>query len=256
MKLIVGLGNPGGKYAHNRHNVGFMAVDELFDHHDFSPWRKRFSGEVAEGRIGGNKCLLLKPSTYMNESGRSVGEALRFYKLDLDDVFVLYDEIDLVPGKLKAKSGGGNAGHNGLRSLSAHIGNDYHRIRIGVGRPAQKSQVANHVLRDFSKADEAWRVPLLEAIARKFSSLLEQGAAQFLTQVTAHLAPLDEGSERKKKMALQKNGKGQPARQQGKPKSPKAVSKGKSKVGEGGPLADMLNIWKTSNKDKSNKDGD
>ena len=154
MKLIVGLGNPGGKYAHNRHNVGFMAVDEIFDAYDFSPWRKRFSGEFCEGRIGRTKCLMLKPSTFMNESGRSVGEAARFYKLDLDDVIVLYDEIDLVAGKLKVKKGGGNAGHNGLRSISSHLENDYHRVRIGVGRPAQKSQVSNYVLRDFNKSDQ------------------------------------------------------------------------------------------------------
>ncbi len=256
MKLIVGLGNPGGKYARNRHNIGFMAVDELFEHHDFSPWRKRFSGEVAEGRIGRNKCLLLKPSTYMNESGRSVGEALRFYKLDLGDVFVLYDEIDLVPGKLKAKSGGGNAGHNGLRSMSAHVGNDYHRIRIGVGRPAQKSQVANHVLRDFSKADEDWRGPLLDAIARKFSLVLEQGAAQFLSEVAAHLAPLDESKARKKTVAQKDRSKGKSDQQQGKPKSQKTVSKDTSKADDGGRLADLLNLWKTSNKDKSSKDGD
>ncbi|MCF6199415.1 MAG: aminoacyl-tRNA hydrolase [Hyphomicrobiaceae bacterium] len=256
MKLIVGLGNPGGKYAQNRHNVGFMAVDELFEHHDFSPWRKRFSGVVAEGRIGRNKCLLLKPSTFMNESGRSVGEALRFYKLDLEDVFVLYDEIDLVPGKLKAKCSGGNAGHNGLRSMSAHVGNDYHRIRIGVGRPAQKSQVANHVLRDFSKADEEWRAPLLDAIARKFSTYLEQGTAQFLNEVAEHLAPLDEARPgkdrgRNKTGASQNKGKSAPAQQQGKQKSQKAAREDKSTTGdEGGPLADMLSIWKKSTKDK------
>ena len=251
MKLIVGLGNPGGKYAQNRHNVGFMAVDELFEHYEFSPWRKRFSGEVAEGRIGGHKCLLLKPSTYMNESGRSVGEALRFYKLDLDDVFVLYDEIDLVPGQLKAKCGGGNAGHNGLRSMSAHVGNDYHRIRIGVGRPAQKSQVSNYVLRDFSKADEEWRAPLLDAIARKFGSCLEQGAAQFLNEVAEHLAPLNENKGRDKRVASKNKGKSALPQQQGKQESPKTVSKDNSATqNEGGPLADMLNLWKNSGKDK------
>jgi PTH1 family peptidyl-tRNA hydrolase len=247
MKLIVGLGNPGTKYARNRHNVGFMAVDEIFDHHDFTPWRKRFSGEVAEGRIGRDKCLLLKPLTYMNESGRSVGEALRFYKLDLDDVIVLYDEIDLHPGKLKAKCGGGNAGHNGLRSMSAHIGNDYHRIRIGVGRPAQKSQVANHVLRDFSKADEQWREPLLDAIARKIELYLDKGAATFLNEVASHLAPLDEGQGRgEKKTAGQKRPEksAKPSRKEAsKPKE----DAGKSKPDEGGALAAMLANWKKSN---------
>ncbi len=249
MKLIVGLGNPGGKYAHNRHNVGFMAVDEIFDHHDFTPWRKRFSGEVAEGRIGRHKCLLLKPSTYMNESGRSVGEALRFYKLDLEDVVVLYDEIDLVPGKLKAKSGGGNAGHNGLRSMSAHIGNDYHRIRIGVGRPAQKSQVSNHVLRDFSKADGTWLAPLLDSIARKISTYLERGAAQFLNEVAEHLAPLDE-SKKNKKSANRSPDKQQDKKTTGKDKSREdKMPEKKAQADERGALGDMLSLWKKSNKE-------
>ena len=235
MKLIVGLGNPGRKYARNRHNVGFMAVDAIFDHHDFTPWRKRFSGELAEGRIGRDKCLLLKPMTYMNESGRSVGEALRFYRLDVDDVIVLYDEIDLLPGKLKAKKGGGNAGHNGLRSLTAHIGNDYHRIRIGVGRPAQKAQVANYVLRDFAKSDEQWRKPLLDAIARRIDYHLEKGAAVFLSEVAVLLAPLDEGKA-KAKPAAKSAPKSQPAQ------------KARQKEA-GGPLASMLKNWKKPNED-------
>ena len=235
MKLIVGLGNPGGKYSRNRHNVGFMAVDEIFDAYDFSPWRNRFSGELCEGRIGRTKCLLLKPSTYMNESGRSVGEAMRFFKLDLDDVIVLYDEIDLVAGKLKAKSGGGNAGHNGLRSMSNHLGNDYHRIRIGVGRPAQKSQVANYVLRDFSKSDHQWLEPLLDAIARKFSAFLEQGSGVFLNQVAEHLAPFEERPKKKAASDETKNTL--------KPKNEKKTS---NQSGERGPLADMLKLWKKS----------
>ncbi len=249
MKLIVGLGNPGEKYAGNRHNVGFMAVDELHDHYSFSPWRKRFSGELAEGRIGRHKCLLLKPMTFMNESGRSVGEALRFYKLDLQDVVVLYDEIDLVPGKLRVKAGGGNAGHNGLRSMTSHIGNDYHRIRIGVGRPAQKSQVANYVLRDFGKGDRDWRDPLLEAIARKMDCFLEQGGSAFLKEVADHLAPLDdragqkapEGSGRRTGVSA-KTGAGASGR------SKKTVRAGDRKE-QGGPLADMLKFWKDTNKD-------
>jgi peptidyl-tRNA hydrolase, PTH1 family len=253
MKLIVGLGNPGGKYANNRHNVGFMAVDEIHDHYGFSPWRKRFSGELAEGMIGHAKCLLLKPSTYMNESGRSVGEALRFYKLDLDDVIVLYDEIDLVPGKLKAKNGGGNAGHNGLRSMSSHIGNEYHRIRIGVGRPSQKSQVSNYVLRDFSKADLQWCEPLLDAIARKMSFYVEQGAPAFLKEVAEHLAPLEEPKKKKP----QKPSRGEGAASTSDNTAAKIERQAKQKPlkttqqpGKSGPLADMLKIWKKSSKDE------
>ena len=142
MKLIVGLGNPGDEHSGNRHNVGFMAVDRIAAAHGFSSWRKRFQGLIAEGEIGGERCILLKPQTYMNESGRSVGEAVRFLKIPIGDVIVVYDEIDLVPGKLKVKTGGGNAGHNGLRSISAHLENDYVRVRIGVGHPGVKELVA------------------------------------------------------------------------------------------------------------------
>ena len=138
MKLFVGLGNPGAEYAFNRHNVGFMAADAIAATHGFPAWRKRFQGLAAEGRLGREQVLLLKPQTYMNESGRSVGEAVRFYKLDLADVIVFHDELDLVPGKVRVKAGGGVAGHNGLRSITAHIGNDYVRVRIGIGHPGSK----------------------------------------------------------------------------------------------------------------------
>ncbi len=248
MKLIVGLGNPGGKYADNRHNVGFMAVDEIYDFHDFSPWRKRFSGEVCEGRIGRTKCLMLKPSTYMNESGRSVGEAARFYKLDLDDIIVLYDEIDLVAGKLKAKTGGGNAGHNGLRSISSHLGNDYHRVRIGVGRPAQKSQVSNYVLRDFNKSDQQWLEPLLDAIARKFETFLERGSGDFLNQVAEHLTPLDVKPAKKPASKSRQDGSGD--KKPEKKDAPSKPSKTSPQSDDRGPLADMLNLWKKTDTDK------
>jgi PTH1 family peptidyl-tRNA hydrolase len=165
MKLFVGLGNPGAEYVFNRHNVGFMAVDAIAAAHGFPAWRKRFSGLAAEGKLGGETVLLLKPQTYMNESGRAAGEAVRFYKFDLADVIVFHDEIDLAPGKVRVKQGGGVAGHNGLRSLTAHIGNDYMRVRIGVGHPGHKDLVTHHVLRDFAKADHAWLEPLLAAIA-------------------------------------------------------------------------------------------
>ncbi len=189
MQLIAGLGNPGGKYAGNRHNVGFMALDAIAAAHGFSPWRKRFAGESCDGVLSGEKCLLLKPLTYMNESGRALGEAVRFYKLPLSNVLVIHDEIDLGPGKLKMKKGGGNAGHNGLRSISAHIGNDYRRLRIGVGHPGRKELVHAHVLKDFSKADHAWLDPLLDAIAEAAPLLGAGDDARFLNAVTQKTRP-------------------------------------------------------------------
>jgi PTH1 family peptidyl-tRNA hydrolase len=174
MKLFVGLGNPGAEHASNRHNVGFMAVDAIAGAHGFPAWRKRFQGAAAEGKLGGEQVLLFKPGTYMNKSGQAVGEAVRFYKLDLDDVVVFHDELDLAPGKVRVKTGGGVAGHNGLRSLSAHIGNDYVRVRIGIGHPG-KYLVTHHVLHDFAKSDQAWLKPLLEAIAAE-APYLAQGA--------------------------------------------------------------------------------
>lgn len=165
MKLFVGLGNPDGEHALNRHNVGFMAVDAIGTRHNFPVWRKRFQGAASEGKLGGEAVLLLKPGTYMNESGRAVGEAVRFYKLDLSDVVVFHDELDLAPGKVRVKTGGGVAGHNGLRSLTAHIGNDYVRVRIGIGHPGSREAVTHHVLSNFFKADREWLNPLLDAMA-------------------------------------------------------------------------------------------
>lgn len=186
MKLIAGLGNPGGKYAANRHNIGFMAVDEIARRHGFSPWRRRFSGQVAEGRLGGDKVVLLKPTTYMNESGRSVGEAMRFFKLAPQDVIVIHDELDLAPGKLRLKTGGGHAGHNGLRSIIAHIGADFHRLRLGIGHPGDKRAVHGYVLRDFPKAEREWLEPLIAAVADEADLLVKGDFAGFLNRV--HLA--------------------------------------------------------------------
>ena len=182
MKLLVGLGNPGQKYARNRHNIGFMALDKIAERHGFGPWRSRFKAEVAEGRLGGDKCLLLKPQTYMNLSGEAVREAVQFYKLSLEDVFVFHDEIDLAAAKLKVKSGGGNAGHNGLKSISSHLGNDYVRVRLGVGRPADKADVAAYVLRDFAKAEQGWLEDMLDAITRHVGVLLEGHAGDFASK--------------------------------------------------------------------------
>lgn len=183
MKLLVGLGNPGAKYERNRHNVGFMAVDRIAADHGFGTFRRRFHGQVADGEIAGERVLILKPDTYMNESGQAVGEAARFLKISESDIVVLYDEIDLAPGKLKVKTGGGNAGHNGLRSISAHLGNDYVRVRIGVGHPGRKDLVAHYVLHDFAAADREWLEPLLEAISKSAGRLATGDHPRFLSEV-------------------------------------------------------------------------
>jgi PTH1 family peptidyl-tRNA hydrolase len=190
MLLLVGLGNPGNKYADNRHNIGFMAVDEIVRRHDFAVARKRFQGLLCEGKLGGQKVLALKPQTFMNESGRSVGEAARFYKLSPDQIVVIHDELDLAPGKLRVKRGGGLAGHNGLRSLAAHIGKDFRRIRLGVGHPGDKGKVLSHVLRDFAKADDAWLDPLLAAMAQAAPLLVRDDSdSAFASKVALILKP-------------------------------------------------------------------
>jgi PTH1 family peptidyl-tRNA hydrolase len=186
MRLFVGLGNPGTKYARNRHNIGFMAVDEIARRHGFSPWRRRFQGETSEGSLGGERVILLKPTTYMNESGRAVQEAASFFKLAPADITVLQDELELPPGKVRVKIGGGIAGHNGLRSISAHIGNEYRRVRLGIGHPGVKELVHGHVLSDFAKDDSGWVTTLCDAVA-EHAALLVQGAdATFANKV--HLA--------------------------------------------------------------------
>jgi PTH1 family peptidyl-tRNA hydrolase len=174
MLLIVGLGNPGAEYARHRHNVGYIAADAIHRRHGFGPWRSRFHGRASEGTLAGVKTLLLKPETYMNESGRAVAAAMQFYKLAPADIVVIHDEVDLPPGKTRVKAGGGSAGHNGLRSVTGHIGNDYRRLRIGVGHPGVKDMVQNHVLRDFAKADAEWLNPLIDAIA-EYAPLLAEG---------------------------------------------------------------------------------
>ncbi|MEM7399450.1 MAG: aminoacyl-tRNA hydrolase [Pseudomonadota bacterium] len=183
MKLFVGLGNPGAQYAFNRHNVGFMALDVMAAAHGFAAWRKRFQGLTCEGRLGGEQVLLLKPQTYMNESGRSAGEAARFYKIQLDDIVAFHDELDLAPGKVRVKVGGGVAGHNGLKSLSAHLGNDYMRVRIGIGHPGHRDQVTGHVLRDFAKADMDSLEPLLFKMSDAAPLLANGEKDKFQTQV-------------------------------------------------------------------------
>jgi PTH1 family peptidyl-tRNA hydrolase len=186
MLLLVGLGNPGPRYTCNRHNIGYMAVDEIVRRHGFGPWRRRFQGQCADGRIDALKVLALKPETYMNESGRSVGEAMRFYKLEPEAVLVFHDDLDLRPGKVKVKRGGGHAGHNGLRSLDAHIGRDYRRVRLGIGHPGHKDQVHPYVLRDFPKAEEPLVAKVVDAVAGEIGRLIAGDDGAFMSRV-AHL---------------------------------------------------------------------
>ncbi|MDP6689313.1 MAG: aminoacyl-tRNA hydrolase [Alphaproteobacteria bacterium] len=189
MLLLVGLGNPGSKYADNRHNIGFMAVDEIVRRHGFAPERRRFQGLTSEGTLGGQKVLVLKPQTFMNESGRSVGEAARFFKIDAERIIVFHDELDLEPGKLRVKKGGGLAGHNGLKSLAAHIGKDFRRVRLGIGHPGDKNRVMSYVLRDFPKADDKWLDPLLDAMAEAAPLLALKDDAAFASKVALILNP-------------------------------------------------------------------
>ena len=189
MLLLVGLGNPGPRHAKNRHNIGFMAVDEIVRRHGFGPWRKRFRGQVAEGNVAGEKVLALKPETYMNESGRAVGEAVRFYKLVPAQVLVVYDEIDLRPGKIKVKTGGGAGGHNGIRSIDSHIGKNYKRLRLGIGHPGDKDLVHGHVLSDFSKQDKAWLDKLLDAVADELPLLVKGDEGAFMSRVAHIMTP-------------------------------------------------------------------
>lgn len=189
MLLFVGLGNPDPDYENNRHNVGFMAVDEISGRHGFAPARARFQGLVAEGRLAGDKVLALKPTTFMNLSGQSVGEAARYFKIPPEDIIVFHDELDLAAGKIRVKQGGGHAGHNGLRSLDQHIGKDYWRVRIGIGHPGDKNKVEGHVLKDFSKDEQKWLQPLLSAMADAAPLLAEGDESGFMNKVTTLLRP-------------------------------------------------------------------
>ena len=189
MKLWVGLGNPGAKYARNRHNIGYMAVDRIAADHGFSPWRAKFQGSLSEGRFGSGKVALLKPETFMNLSGQSVGEAMRFFKLEPQDVTVFQDELDLAPGKLRVKTGGGHAGHNGLRSLHAHIGEGYVRVRLGIGHPGHKDRVSGYVLSDFAKSDQDWLEDLLRGISDGAGDLAAGDTGRFMNAVALRTTP-------------------------------------------------------------------
>jgi len=189
MQLFVGLGNPGAKYTRNRHNIGFMAVEAIGEGHAFGPWKAKFRGRVAEGTLGGEKVLLLKPETFMNRSGEAVGEAARFYKLGPGDITVFHDELDLAPGKLRVKRGGGHAGHNGLRSIHAHLGADYARVRLGIGHPGHKDRVAGYVLQDFAKSDAGWLDDLMRGIAEGAPWLAQGESDRFQSAVAQRMVP-------------------------------------------------------------------
>src|SRR3984957_6033363 len=186
MRLFVGLGNPGTKHAHNRHNIGFMAVGEIARRHGFAPWRRRFQGETSEGTLDRERVVLLRPTTFMNESGRAVQEAANFFKLGESEITVFQDELELPPGKVRVKVGGGIAGHNGLRSISAHVGNDYRRVRLGIGHPGIKDLVHSYVLSDFAKDERSWVEALREAIADNAGLLVTDRDSTFQNKV--HLA--------------------------------------------------------------------
>jgi PTH1 family peptidyl-tRNA hydrolase len=256
MKLLVGLGNPGKDYARHRHNVGFMALERIAARHGLGPWRKRYHGLVAEGPIGGRRVMLLMPQTFMNDSGQAVGEAQRYLKIPEADIYVIHDEIDLGPGKLKVKVGGGNAGHNGLRSISAHVGNEYARVRIGVGHPGRKDAVIGYVLHDFSKADQDWLEPMLDAIAEAAGRLAEGNDAHFLSDVTRRLQgsqgvsrPVREHSSREKPENGAKAGQvaaapSTAARASDAPtKAASAAPTPQANPERGGSLADNLKRW-------------
>lgn len=230
MLIIAGLGNPGSKYAANRHNIGFMAVDVIHRRHGFSSWSKKFKAEIAEGEIAGERVLLIKPQTYMNLSGEAVGEAMRFYKLEPKDITVIYDELDLPASKARIKVGGGHGGHNGIKSIDAHCGKDYRRLRLGIGHPGVKDLVHAHVLGDFAKADQAWLVPLLDAIADNADMLVRGEDSQLLNKIALATGGKPEAE---KPAAPKKQGAQSHIHQARNSAQPK-------KLPATGPMADML----------------
>jgi peptidyl-tRNA hydrolase, PTH1 family len=189
MLLVVGLGNPGSGYAKNRHNIGFMAADAIVRRHSFGRFRNKFHGEISEGSVAGRKVLVLKPKTYMNDSGRSVLAAATFHRVPTRNILVLHDELDLPGGRLRMKRGGGHGGHNGLRSIHAHLGPDFRRVRLGIGHPGDKDQVVRHVLKDFAKADQTWRDKILDAIAEHFPLLVRDNDSGFMNKVALVMQP-------------------------------------------------------------------
>ncbi|MET3559679.1 PTH1 family peptidyl-tRNA hydrolase [Bartonella japonica] len=184
MWLIAGLGNPGSQYQNNRHNIGFMAIDAIYQSFSFSPWSKKFQAEIANGLINGEKTFLIKPQTFMNLSGQAIGEALRFYKSDLNHLIIIHDELDLTLGKIRVKIGGGNNGHNGIKSIDAHCGTNYYRIRLGIGHPGSKDLVHQHVLGNFTKSDQEWLPLLLKTLAKNMNLLLKGDKSLFINEIS------------------------------------------------------------------------
>ncbi len=229
MLIIAGLGNPGAKYAGNRHNIGFMAVDAIHRRHSFSPWSKKFKAEISEGELAGEKVLLIKPQTFMNLSGEAVGEAMRFYKLQPSDLVAIYDELDLPAGKARLKTGGGHGGHNGIKSLDAHCGREYRRLRLGIGHPGVKDLVHNHVLGDFAKADLAWLEPLLDTLADNAEMLVRNEDSQLMNKIALALGgkPEEEKPKPEKKPAAKSH-------------IHQARNHSQQKLPATGPMAEML----------------
>ena len=234
MHLIVGLGNPGDKYSRNRHNIGFLAVEEIARRHAFPPFREKFKGLISEGTIAGEKVLILKPQTWMNSSGESIEAAQQFYKLAPADITVIYDEIDLVPGKSRIKRGGGNGGHNGLRSIDPRIGTDYRRVRLGVGHPGHKDAVMPHVLGDFSKADREWLEPLLTTLADNANLLITGDDNTLMNKLAIAVQGDAADRDQRPQPADPTRKKAQSHIRAARPKEPQA------KVPETGPMAAML----------------
>ncbi|ADY65132.1 aminoacyl-tRNA hydrolase [Agrobacterium tumefaciens] len=230
MKIIAGLGNPGAQYAGNRHNIGFMTVDALQRLPSFSPWARKFKAEISEGEIGGEKVLLMKPLTYMNLSGESVGEAMRFFKLAPADIIVIHDELDLLAGRARIKTGGGHGGHNGLKSIDAHCGKEYRRLRLGIGHPGDKERVHGHVLGDFAKTDRVWLDPLLDAIADNAAMLVKSEDSQLMNKLALATGSKPETEKPAKAAKPAAQSHIHQARNNAQPK----------KLPETGPMAEML----------------
>lgn len=234
MLIIAGLGNPGSKFAGNRHNIGFMAVNAIQRRPGFSPWSKKFRAEISEGELAGEKVLLVKPQTFMNLSGESVGEAMRFYKVGPESILAIYDELDLLPGKARIKTGGGHGGHNGVKSLDAHCGKEYRRLRLGIGHPGNKDLVHNHVLGDFAKSDQDWLPPLLDALADNADMLVKGEDSQLMNKLA--LAVGSQPDEEKPKT----DKKPLPPKPAGQSHIRQARGGAKPSLPTTGPMADML----------------
>ncbi|WP_105438104.1 aminoacyl-tRNA hydrolase [Neorhizobium sp. T25_13] len=233
MLIIAGLGNPGSQYAGNRHNIGFMAVDAIQRRPGFSPWSKKFKSLISEGELAGEKVLLIKPQTFMNLSGEAVGEAMRFYKLGPENIIAIYDELDLPAAKARIKTGGGHGGHNGVKSLDAHCGREYRRLRLGIGHPGAKELVHNHVLGDFAKVDQTWLSPLLDALADNAEMLVKAEDSQLMNKLALAVG----GKPDEEKPKPEKKPVAKPA---GQSHIHQARSGGKPNLPTSGPMAEML----------------